>query len=85
MIGVPAKPRISRPCYDRQPPLIQIKQIPDTRSFYRMEGRFPRAGLWVKTAGASPQGEGAGFIGAVVGAIIVLVIYGFVAGRRRAV
>ena len=30
-------------------------------------------------------GEGAGFIGAVVGAIIVLVIYGFVAGRRRAV
>ena len=30
-------------------------------------------------------GEGAGFIGAVVGAIIVLVIYGFVAGKRRAV
>ena len=30
-------------------------------------------------------GEGAGFIGAVVGAIIVLVIYGFIAGKRRAV
>jgi uncharacterized membrane protein YeaQ/YmgE (transglycosylase-associated protein family) len=30
-------------------------------------------------------GEGAGFIGAVVGAIILLVIYGFVAGKRRAV
>jgi uncharacterized membrane protein YeaQ/YmgE (transglycosylase-associated protein family) len=30
-------------------------------------------------------GEGAGFIGAVVGAIIVLVIYGFVAGKRPAV
>jgi uncharacterized membrane protein YeaQ/YmgE (transglycosylase-associated protein family) len=30
-------------------------------------------------------GEGAGFIGAVVGAVIVLLIYGFVAGRRRAV
>ena len=30
-------------------------------------------------------GEGAGFIGAVVGAIIVLLIYGFVAGRRRGV
>ena len=29
-------------------------------------------------------GEGAGFIGSVVGAIIVLVIYGFVAGRRTA-
>lgn len=29
-------------------------------------------------------GEGAGFIGAVVGAIIVLLIYGFVAGKRRA-
>jgi uncharacterized membrane protein YeaQ/YmgE (transglycosylase-associated protein family) len=28
-------------------------------------------------------GESAGFIGAVVGAIIVLVIYGFIAGRRR--
>jgi len=30
-------------------------------------------------------GEGAGFIGSVVGAIIVLAIYGFIAGRRRAV
>jgi uncharacterized membrane protein YeaQ/YmgE (transglycosylase-associated protein family) len=30
-------------------------------------------------------GEGAGLIGAVVGAIIVLVIYGIVAGRRRAI
>jgi uncharacterized membrane protein YeaQ/YmgE (transglycosylase-associated protein family) len=30
-------------------------------------------------------GEGAGFIGGVVGAIILLVIYGFFAGKRRAV
>ena len=30
-------------------------------------------------------GEGAGLIGAVVGAIIVLFVYGLVAGRRRAV
>jgi uncharacterized membrane protein YeaQ/YmgE (transglycosylase-associated protein family) len=30
-------------------------------------------------------GEGAGLIGAVVGAIIVLVVYGVVAGRRRAI
>ena len=30
-------------------------------------------------------GQGAGLIGAVVGAIIVLVIYGMVAGRRSAV
>jgi uncharacterized membrane protein YeaQ/YmgE (transglycosylase-associated protein family) len=30
-------------------------------------------------------GEGAGFIGAVVGAIILLLIYGLVAGKRRAV
>jgi uncharacterized membrane protein YeaQ/YmgE (transglycosylase-associated protein family) len=30
-------------------------------------------------------GEGAGFIGSVVGAILVLVIYGFIAGKRRAV
>jgi uncharacterized membrane protein YeaQ/YmgE (transglycosylase-associated protein family) len=29
-------------------------------------------------------GEGAGFIGAVVGAIILLAIYGFLAGKRRA-
>ena len=29
-------------------------------------------------------GEGAGLIGAVVGAIIVLLVYGMVAGRRRA-
>jgi uncharacterized membrane protein YeaQ/YmgE (transglycosylase-associated protein family) len=30
-------------------------------------------------------GEGAGFIGAIVGAVLVLFIYGLVAGRRRAV
>jgi uncharacterized membrane protein YeaQ/YmgE (transglycosylase-associated protein family) len=30
-------------------------------------------------------GEGAGLIGAVVGAIIVLIVYGMVAGRRRTV
>jgi uncharacterized membrane protein YeaQ/YmgE (transglycosylase-associated protein family) len=30
-------------------------------------------------------GEGAGLIGAVVGAIIVLLVYGMIAGRRRAV
>jgi uncharacterized membrane protein YeaQ/YmgE (transglycosylase-associated protein family) len=28
-------------------------------------------------------GEGAGFVGAVVGAIIVLFVYGLIAGRRR--
>ena len=30
-------------------------------------------------------GEGAGFIGAIVGAIIVLAIYGMIAGRRSRV
>jgi uncharacterized membrane protein YeaQ/YmgE (transglycosylase-associated protein family) len=30
-------------------------------------------------------GEGAGLIGAVIGAIIVLLIYGMLAGRRRTV
>jgi uncharacterized membrane protein YeaQ/YmgE (transglycosylase-associated protein family) len=30
-------------------------------------------------------GEGAGLVGAVVGAIIVLLVYGMVAGRRRAI
>ncbi|MBR1151143.1 MULTISPECIES: GlsB/YeaQ/YmgE family stress response membrane protein [unclassified Bradyrhizobium] len=30
-------------------------------------------------------GEGAGLIGAVVGAIVVLLVYSMVAGRRRAV
>jgi uncharacterized membrane protein YeaQ/YmgE (transglycosylase-associated protein family) len=29
-------------------------------------------------------GQGAGLIGAVVGAIIVLLVYGMIAGRRRA-
>ncbi|ABD08594.1 Transglycosylase-associated protein [Rhodopseudomonas palustris HaA2] len=29
--------------------------------------------------------QGAGLIGAVVGAIIVLLVYGFIAGRRRTV
>ena len=30
-------------------------------------------------------GEGAGLVGAIVGAIVVLLIYGMVAGRRRAI
>jgi uncharacterized membrane protein YeaQ/YmgE (transglycosylase-associated protein family) len=30
-------------------------------------------------------GEGAGLIGAVVGAVIVLLVYGMVAGRRRVI
>jgi uncharacterized membrane protein YeaQ/YmgE (transglycosylase-associated protein family) len=30
-------------------------------------------------------GEGAGLVGAVVGAIIVLFVYGLLAGRRRAI
>ena len=30
-------------------------------------------------------GEGAGLVGAIVGAIIVLLIYGFFAGRRRTI
>ena len=30
-------------------------------------------------------GEGAGLVGAVVGAIIVLLVYGFFTGKRRAV
>jgi uncharacterized membrane protein YeaQ/YmgE (transglycosylase-associated protein family) len=30
-------------------------------------------------------GEGAGLIGAVVGAVIVLLLYGMVAGRRRTI
>jgi uncharacterized membrane protein YeaQ/YmgE (transglycosylase-associated protein family) len=29
--------------------------------------------------------EGAGLVGAIVGAIIVLLVYGFVAGRRRTI
>jgi uncharacterized membrane protein YeaQ/YmgE (transglycosylase-associated protein family) len=35
--------------------------------------------------GCYRPGEGAGLLGAVVGAIIVLLIYGFVAGRRRTI
>jgi uncharacterized membrane protein YeaQ/YmgE (transglycosylase-associated protein family) len=30
-------------------------------------------------------GEGAGLIGAVVGAVVVLLVYGMVAGRRRTI
>ena len=30
-------------------------------------------------------GEGAGLVGAVVGSVLVLLIYGMVAGRRRAI
>ena len=30
-------------------------------------------------------GEGAGFIGAIVGAVIVLAIWGLIAGRRRSI
>ena len=38
-----------------------------------------------QTLGWYRPGEGAGLIGAVVGAIIVLLVYGMVAGRRRAI
>ncbi len=38
---------------------------------------------WIGQAvGWYRPGEGAGFIGAIVGAIIVLAIYGMIAGRR---
>ena len=41
---------------------------------------------WIGQAiGWYRAGEGAGFIGAVVGAIIVLAIYGMIAGRRSRV
>ncbi|WP_424631725.1 GlsB/YeaQ/YmgE family stress response membrane protein [Bradyrhizobium sp. SYSU BS000235] len=38
-----------------------------------------------QTLGWYRPGEGAGLIGAVVGAIIVLLVYGMIAGRRRVV
>jgi uncharacterized membrane protein YeaQ/YmgE (transglycosylase-associated protein family) len=38
-----------------------------------------------ETLGWYRPGEGAGLVGAVVGAVIVLLVYGMVAGRRRAV
>ena len=34
-----------------------------------------------KAVGWYEPGEGAGFIGAIVGAVIILVVWGFVAGR----
>ena len=55
MLGA-GETRISRPCFDRQSSFDLNQANSDIWSFYRMEGRFPRAGLWVKTAGASPQG-----------------------------
>jgi len=30
-------------------------------------------------------GEGAGFVGAIVGSVLVLLVYGLVAGRRRTI
>jgi uncharacterized membrane protein YeaQ/YmgE (transglycosylase-associated protein family) len=39
---------------------------------------------WIGQAiGWYRAGEGAGLIGAIVGAVIILVIWGFIAGRRR--
>ncbi|WP_424629615.1 GlsB/YeaQ/YmgE family stress response membrane protein [Bradyrhizobium sp. SYSU BS000235] len=38
-----------------------------------------------QTLGWYRPGEGAGLIGAVVGAIVVLLAYGMIAGRRRVV
>ena len=43
------------------------------------------AGYLGQALGWYGPGEGAGLIGAVVGAIIVLFVYSLVAGRRRAV
>lgn len=33
--------------------------------------------------GLYKAGEAAGFIGAIIGAIVILIIYGFIAGRTR--
>ncbi|HEX9954560.1 MAG TPA: GlsB/YeaQ/YmgE family stress response membrane protein [Allosphingosinicella sp.] len=41
------------------------------------------AGLLGNTLGWYKAGEGAGFIAAIIGAIIILFIYRLVAGRRR--
>jgi uncharacterized membrane protein YeaQ/YmgE (transglycosylase-associated protein family) len=41
------------------------------------------AGFLGNTLGWYRQGEGAGFIAAIVGAIIILFVYRLVAGRRR--
>ena len=41
------------------------------------------AGFLGNTLGWYRQGEGAGFIAAIIGAIIILFIYRLVAGRRR--
>ena len=41
------------------------------------------AGFLGNTLGWYKQGEGAGFIAAIVGAIIILFVYRLVAGRRR--
>ena len=46
---------------------------------------YQRHIILVLLGSADRFGEGAGLIGAVVGAIIVLLVYGMVAGRRRAV
>ncbi|MFH1342171.1 MAG: GlsB/YeaQ/YmgE family stress response membrane protein [Pseudomonadota bacterium] len=43
------------------------------------------AGYLGQALGWYGPGEGAGLIGAVVGAIIVLFVYSLVAGRRRAI
>ena len=41
------------------------------------------AGFLGNTLGWYKQGEGAGFLAAIVGAIIILFVYRLVAGRRR--
>ena len=41
------------------------------------------AGFLGNTLGWYKQGEGAGFIAAIVGAIIILFVYRLIAGRRR--
>lgn len=41
------------------------------------------AGFLGNTLGWYNQGEGAGFLAAIVGAIIILFVYRLVAGRRR--
>jgi uncharacterized membrane protein YeaQ/YmgE (transglycosylase-associated protein family) len=40
--------------------------------------------IWGKAIGWYQAGAGAGLIGAIVGAVIVLVVWGLLAGRHRA-
>ena len=82
--GTQQTQRIVRLDLTQRESLVRFDGLPILTAILGIVGAFVATFLG-QALGWYRPGEGAGLIGAVVGAIIVLLVYGMVAGRRRVV